>query len=89
MVNMGHFTLRIDNQGRVLLPARWRNAQQVGPTSELYATVNEEGGLVIETREQGLRRARRLVRRYIPEDAVLSDELVAERRREAERERGR
>ena len=89
MVDMGEFTLRIDNQWRVTLPAWWRKQQQVGPASELYAAVNEDGGLVIETREQGVRRARALVRRYIPEDVVLSDELIAERRREAERERDR
>jgi bifunctional DNA-binding transcriptional regulator/antitoxin component of YhaV-PrlF toxin-antitoxin module len=86
---MRDFTLHMDNQGRILLPSWWRKKQQVGPSDELYATVNEEGGLVIETRQQGLRRARALVRRYIPGDIVLSDELVADRRREAKRERSR
>lgn len=41
---------------------------------------------MIETREQGLRRARALVRKYIPEGVRLSDELIVERRVEAERE---
>jgi len=41
---------------------------------------------VATTREQGLRRARALLRKYIPEGVNLSDELVAERRAEAARE---
>ena len=48
--------------------------------------VTEEGAIVIETREQGLRRAQALVRKYIPEGVSLSEELIAERRAEAARE---
>ena len=46
----------------------------------------EGGALVVETREQGLRRAKALLRKYIPEGVNLSDELIAERRAEAARE---
>jgi len=35
-------------------------------------------------RTEGLRRARALIRKYIPEDVRLSDELIAGRRAEAE-----
>ena len=84
---MKQFTLRVDNQGRVLLPSFWRKQQQVEPAAELCATVNEGGGLVIETREQGLHRARALVRQYIPEGVRLSQEIVADHRAEAARER--
>lgn len=87
MVNMEQFTIRMDEQGRVLLPSFWRKKQQVKPATELCVTVNEEGGLVIETREQGLRRARKLVRQYIPEGAGLADEIIADHRMEAARER--
>ncbi len=52
----------------------------------LCAAVTEEGALVVEAREQGLRRARALLRKYIPEGVNLSDELIAERRAEAARE---
>jgi bifunctional DNA-binding transcriptional regulator/antitoxin component of YhaV-PrlF toxin-antitoxin module len=83
---MEQFTLHIDNQGRVMLPAWWRRKEGVGPATELCAAVTEEGALVVETREQGLRRARALLRKYIPEGVRLSDELVAGRRVEAARE---
>lgn len=83
---MERFTLSVDPQGRVLLPSWWRKKQGVGRSTELLAAVTEEGALILETREQGLRRARALLRKYIPADVSLSDELVAERRAEAARE---
>jgi bifunctional DNA-binding transcriptional regulator/antitoxin component of YhaV-PrlF toxin-antitoxin module len=86
LVSMGEFTLHIDNQGRVMLPAWWRRKQGVDPSTDLCVAVTEEGALVVETREQGLRRARALLRKYIPEGVNLSDELIAERRVEAARE---
>ena len=79
-------TLHVDNQGRVLLPAWWRRREGVDPSTELCVAVSEEGALVVETREQGLRRARALLHKYIPEGVSLADELIAERRAEAARE---
>lgn len=84
---MDHFTLHLDNQGRVMLPSWWRKKEGVSSSTELCAAVTEEGGLVLETREQGLRRARALLRKYIPAGVNLSDEPIAERRAEAVRER--
>jgi hypothetical protein len=72
-----------------MLPSWWRKKEGIGPSSELFVAIDESGSLVVETREQGLRRARALVRKYIPKGARLSDELVADRRREAARERAR
>lgn len=86
---MSDSTLRIDNQGRIRLPSWWRRQAGVGPSSELLAAMDESGALVLETRAQGLRRARALVRKYIPADRVLSDELVRERRTEAAAEERR
>ena len=83
---MENFTLHTDSQGRVILPAWWRKKEGVNPSTELCVAVTEQGSLVVETREQGLRRARALMRKYIPEDANLSDELIADRRAEAARE---
>jgi len=57
--------------------------------AEFFVAVTEPDALVVETRDQGLRRARALVRKYIPEGVKLSDELIAERRAEALLETGR
>jgi bifunctional DNA-binding transcriptional regulator/antitoxin component of YhaV-PrlF toxin-antitoxin module len=83
---MENFTLHTDSQGRVILPSWWRKKEGVDPSTELCVAVTAEGSLVVETREQGLRRARALMRKYIPEGVNLSDELIAERRTEAARE---
>ena len=83
---MEEFTLHADNQGRIMLPSQWRRLAGVGPSTELRAVVTEEGSLRLETREQALRRARALVRKYIPAGVRLSDELIEDRRREAARE---
>ncbi len=69
-----------------MLPAWWRKKEGVDSSTELCVAVTEQGALVVETREQGLRRARALMRKYIPEGVKLSDELIAERRAEAARE---
>jgi bifunctional DNA-binding transcriptional regulator/antitoxin component of YhaV-PrlF toxin-antitoxin module len=83
---MERITLYMDNQGRVMLPAWWRKKVGASQSTELCAVVTEEGALTLETREQGLLRARALLRKYVPEGVNLSDELIAERRAEAARE---
>jgi bifunctional DNA-binding transcriptional regulator/antitoxin component of YhaV-PrlF toxin-antitoxin module len=83
---MESFTLHTDSQGRVILPAWWRKREGVDSSTELCVAVTDQGSLVVETREQGLRRARALMRKYIPEGVNLSDELIADRRAEAARE---
>ena len=84
--DMQKFTLKVDSQGRVMLPSLWRRNAGVLSSTELCAVMTEEGSLILETREQGLRRARALLRRYIPPGVNLSDELIADRKAEAARE---
>ena len=69
-----------------MLPSFWRKRNQVKPSTELCVTVNEEGGLVIETRAQGLQRARALVRKFIPDGVSLSEEIIADHRAARERQ---
>ena len=40
-----------------MLPSWWRKQAGVGPSTELLAALDESGALVLETRDQGLRRA--------------------------------
>jgi len=69
-----------------MIPAWWRKQARMGPSSELVVSVDASGTLYLETREQGLARARALVRKYIPRERRLSDELITERREAAGRE---
>ena len=84
--DMQEFTLKVDSQGRVMLPSLWRRKTGVLSSTELCAVMTDEGSLILETREQGLRRARALLRKYIPSGVNLSDELIADRKAEAARE---
>ena len=71
--------------GRVVIPAGFRRALGMKPGERLIVQrVGDE--LRIYTQREGIRRARELVRKYVPEGVSLVDELIAERRQEAARE---
>ncbi len=77
--------VRIDSAGRVLIPAGFREWLKLGEGDELVLA-EEEGRLTLTTRSAAIRRARELIRRYVPAGDRLTDELIAERRAESGRE---
>ncbi|MEX0630213.1 MAG: AbrB/MazE/SpoVT family DNA-binding domain-containing protein [Chloroflexota bacterium] len=77
-------TVRVGPDGRILVPVELRRELGLQPGMPLVARV-EDDRLVLERRETVLRRLQSLFG-AIPEGVSLADELVAERRREAERE---
>ncbi len=85
---MPKLTLKVDNQGRIMLPATWRKRHAIEPSTELFVRERKDGALLIGTRDQGLRRAQALVRQYVKTQPGTSivDEFLAERRQEADRE---
>jgi len=83
MVDMPGVTCTVDKQGRVLLPAEWRRRFNIGPSAKLVVTEDETGALIVQTHEQGLRRAQMLVSRYVrPGDQSLSEQLRQDRHKE-------
>jgi AbrB family looped-hinge helix DNA binding protein len=74
----------VGRQGRVVIPARIREELGIGPGDQLVARV-EEGRVVLEKRENVLKRVRARFAR-VPAGADLSEELVRERREESRRE---
>lgn len=78
-------TVKISEGGRVVIPAEYRRllGLKVGDEVILQADGQE---LRLFSRRQGIRRAQELVRQYIPAGRSLSDELIAERRRESANE---
>lgn len=76
---------KMSEGGRVVVPLEIRKALglQEGDTV-LWELVDGEARLT--TRRERLRRAQALVRQYVPEGVSLADELIAERRAEAERD---
>jgi AbrB family looped-hinge helix DNA binding protein len=74
--------VRIDGQGRVVIPSDLRRALRFSGGDELVARVQGEQ-LILERREAVIRR---LKARYQGLEESLADELLAERRQEAARE---
>ena len=78
--------VQVGAQGRVVIPAALRKALKLKPGDRLVARKVGES-LVLERRETVERRLRGRFR-HIPRDVSLTDELIAERRAESEREAG-
>lgn len=64
-----------------MLPFTWRRKHGVGASTEIRISERDDGSLTIETHEQSIRRAQRLVRQYVPQGVSLVDELLTERRK--------
>ena len=76
---------RLVSGGRLQIPARVRRELGLkdGDTVLIEAV---EGELRVRPYRAAVARAQQIVRKYIPEGVSLSDELIADRREEAERE---
>ena len=74
--------LKLGPDGRVLIPADWRQAMELKDNDTLVAHL-ENGELKLHGSRVGLRKAQAVLRRYVPEGVSLADELIEDRRREA------
>lgn len=77
--------LRINENGRVVIPAPFREALGIRAGDELVLRL-EDDELRITTIKQRLERARKLVRQHVKPGRSLVDELIAERREAARNE---
>jgi AbrB family looped-hinge helix DNA binding protein len=86
-VHKRHFSLKVGERGRVVLPVELRRRLDLRPDDRLFVTVEDDGSLRVVTARQAVASAKGMLRRWIPErDVLLSDELIADRRREAQSE---
>lgn len=76
---------RLEKSGRILIPAAIRRDLNLKEGSEILIRVDEHG-LTLGTREGALERIRQRLREVIPPNRMLSEELIVERRAEADRE---
>lgn len=78
--------VRINQQGRIVIPAECRAAAGLKPGDDLLIEAVGEGELRLRTRRQAIKEAQAMVARYLPKGRDLVQELIDERRDEAARE---
>ncbi len=71
--------LRVNENGRVVIPASFRKALGINVGDELVLRI-EDDELRITTLKRRLERAQSLVRKHVKPGTSLVDELIAERR---------
>jgi AbrB family looped-hinge helix DNA binding protein len=77
-------TLNVAANGRVVIPAAMREKLGIPAGGKIVARL-ENGVLTLESRKAALRRVREMLAKY-DNGVSMADELIAERRAEAERE---
>ena len=84
---MASIPIHVRAGGRVVIPASMRKALGIQEGDEVLISLDEANGEVrIATRRDRLKRARALVKARVAERRSLADELVQERRAEAQNE---
>lgn len=85
VTNSQYVRTRLNDNGRIVIPVGIRQELGLRPGDTLLLSV-EDGVLKIESQPARVRRVQQSLRQFIPPDRVLSDELIAERREEVQRE---
>lgn len=77
--------VRIVDGGKLVIPAAMRRELGLSTGDTVLVDV-DDGELRVRSVSRALERARAILRKYVPEGVSVADELIADRRREAERE---
>jgi AbrB family looped-hinge helix DNA binding protein len=78
--------MRVNENGRVVIPASYRKMLGIKAGDEVILRM-EDDELRITTMRRRIERAQRRIRKYVKPGVSLADELIAERREAAKRER--
>jgi len=76
---------RLNENGRIVIPAEIRQKLELRPGDIVLLSV-EDDVLKIESHRARVRRIQESLRQFIPQERLLSDELIADRREESRRE---
>lgn len=79
-------TTRINQQGRIVIPAECRAAAGLKPGDDLIVEIVGEGELRLSTPRQAIKDAQAIVARYRKKGSDPVNELIEERRAAAARE---
>lgn len=73
--------------GKLVIPAAFRREMGIGPGDTVIVEL-DQGELRVRSLPLAIRRVQERLRELNPEGRLLSEELIADRRSEAARERG-
>jgi|SRR5580698_9225359 AbrB family looped-hinge helix DNA binding protein len=85
VTNRKHVTSRINDNGRIVIPASIRKNMGLNPGDVVVMSL-EDGVLRIESQVAKIRRIQAEFKPFANPASLASDELIAERREEARRE---
>ena len=77
--------VKIVEGGKLVIPALMRRELGIGAGDTVLVDI-DNGELQVRSVSKALERARAILRRHIPEGVNLADELIEDRRAEAEHE---
>jgi AbrB family looped-hinge helix DNA binding protein len=83
MASMASQAVKIIDGGKLIIPASFRRKLGID-TGDTVVLEMEEDGLHVRSLSSAVRRAQEIVREFVPDEVSLADELIAERRVEAE-----
>jgi AbrB family looped-hinge helix DNA binding protein len=83
VIVMASQAVKIIDGGKLIIPAAFRRKLGID-TGDTVVLEMEEDGLHVRSLSSAVRRAQEIVREFVPEEVSLADELIAERRVEAE-----
>jgi AbrB family looped-hinge helix DNA binding protein len=78
---MGEIKTILGEGGRIVIPARFRQALGLNTGDELVLQL-EDCGIRVLSMDQAIKQAQASVRRYVAKSRSLSEELIQERREE-------
>ena len=82
----GVYHVTVTDRGRLVLPAEIRERLKIQDGDRVSLTLEKDGSLVLQTRDVAIRRLRGMFKHLAKPGRHASDELIAERRREARME---
>ena len=80
------YKAKVDGAGRVRIPVEIRRRLGMNPGATVTITQGPSGHIIIEPALARLREAQEYFQSIAPASALWSEELIAERRKEARRE---
>jgi AbrB family looped-hinge helix DNA binding protein len=82
----GVYHVTVTDRGRIVLPVEIRKRLKIRDGDRVAVAIEEDGTIEIETLDVAIRKMRGMFKHLAPRDHFASDDLIAERRRQARME---